>query len=91
MAMTLSGKWVQALLAPISEIVANEQAAPTMMGQRPHPTSTRLCYPPTVLVLYGIYLLCTVALVWTAVAVTRHIVQHRRGNRSHSEHHDESV
>ena len=44
-----------------------------------------------VLVLYGIYLLCTVALVWTAVAVTRHIVQHRRGNRSQSEHHDESV
>lgn len=44
-----------------------------------------------VLVLYGIYVLCTVALVWTAIAVTRHIVQHRRLNRSRSEHHDESV
>lgn len=44
-----------------------------------------------VLVLYGIYVLCTVALVWTAIAVTRHIVQHRRLSRSHSEHHDESV
>lgn len=44
-----------------------------------------------VLVLYGIYVLCTVALLWTAVAVTRHIVQHRRLSRSHSEHHDESV
>lgn len=43
-----------------------------------------------VLLLYGIYVLCTVALIWTAIAVTRHILQHRR-QRSQTEHHDESV
>ena len=44
-----------------------------------------------VLLLYGIYVLCTVALVWTAIAVTRHIVQQRRMHRSQTEHHDEHV
>ncbi|HEX4006019.1 MAG TPA: hypothetical protein VHX60_07575 [Acidobacteriaceae bacterium] len=44
-----------------------------------------------VLVLYGIYVACTVALIWAAVAVTRHIVQQRRSTRSRVEPHDESV
>lgn len=44
-----------------------------------------------VLALYGIYVLCTFALLWTAIAVIRHIRLHRRLNRSRREHHDESA
>jgi hypothetical protein len=44
-----------------------------------------------VLVLYGIYVLCTVALVTAVVLTARHIVRHRRATRSHAEHPDEPV
>lgn len=44
-----------------------------------------------VLLLYGLYVLCTVALIWAAIAVTRHIVLHRRATRSPIEHHDDPV
>jgi len=44
-----------------------------------------------VLVLYGVYVLCTVALIWAAIAVTRHIVLHRRATRMRTEHHDDHV
>jgi len=44
-----------------------------------------------VLVLYAIYLLCTVALVWAAVAVSRHIVRQRRASEARTEPPEESV
>jgi hypothetical protein len=44
-----------------------------------------------VLVLYGVYVLCTVAIIWAAIAVTRHIVLHHRATRSRTEHHDDHV
>jgi hypothetical protein len=44
-----------------------------------------------VLVLYGLYVLCTVALIGAAIAVTRHIVLHRRATRARMEHHDDHV
>lgn len=40
-------------------------------------------------VLFGVLVLCTLAMIWAAVATTRHILRHRRASRSHSEHHDE--
>ncbi|MGB6131881.1 MAG: hypothetical protein WCC14_21735 [Acidobacteriaceae bacterium] len=43
------------------------------------------------LVLYGIYVVCTMVLIGAAVAVTRHILQHRRADASQVEHHDESA
>ncbi|HZZ38780.1 MAG TPA: hypothetical protein VFE06_06600 [Acidobacteriaceae bacterium] len=42
-------------------------------------------------VLYGVLLFSTVVIVWVAIAVARHIVQHRRAIRSHTEHHDDPV
>ena len=42
-------------------------------------------------VLYGVLLLSTVAIVWVAVAVARHIVQHRRAIRARPEQHDDPV
>jgi len=42
-------------------------------------------------VLYGVLLLSTVAIVWVAVAVARHIVQHRRAMRARPEQHDDPV
>ena len=42
-------------------------------------------------VLYGVLLLSTAAIVWVAIAVTRHIVQHRRAIRSQAEQHDDPV
>ncbi|MGC2618356.1 MAG: hypothetical protein WA414_04890 [Acidobacteriaceae bacterium] len=44
-----------------------------------------------VLLLYGLYVLCTVALIGAAIGVTRHIVLHRRATRSRTEHHDDHV
>jgi hypothetical protein len=44
-----------------------------------------------VLILYGIYVVCTVTLLWAAIAVMRHIVQHRRASRSHVEAHDDPI
>jgi hypothetical protein len=37
--------------------------------------------------MYGIYVLCTVALVWAAIAMTRHILEQRRATRARAEHH----
>ncbi|HEX3663211.1 MAG TPA: hypothetical protein VHU89_17370 [Acidobacteriaceae bacterium] len=42
-------------------------------------------------VLYGVLLLSTVVIVWVAVAVARHVVQHRRAIRSQPEQHDDPV
>jgi hypothetical protein len=42
-----------------------------------------------VLLLYGIYVACTVVLVWAAFAVTRHVLRQRRANRAPAEHPDE--
>jgi hypothetical protein len=42
-------------------------------------------------VLYGVLLLSTVAIVWVAIAVARHIVHHRRAIRSQAEQHDDPV
>jgi hypothetical protein len=42
-------------------------------------------------VLYGALLVSTVAIVWVAIAVARHIAQHRRAHRSQSEQHDDPV
>ncbi|HLJ78401.1 MAG TPA: hypothetical protein VKT75_13345 [Acidobacteriaceae bacterium] len=67
----------------------NEAATPE--GIREHAAPSPFAILSPVLLLYGIYVLCTVALVWTAIAITRHIVQHRRLSRSHTEHHDENV
>jgi hypothetical protein len=44
-----------------------------------------------VLVLYAIYVACTAALIWAAIAVMRHVVMHRRATRSRMEHHDDPV
>jgi hypothetical protein len=44
-----------------------------------------------VLVLYAIYVVCTVVLIWAAIAVMRHILQHRRATRSRMSHHDDPV
>jgi hypothetical protein len=44
-----------------------------------------------VLVMYGIYVVCTVALIGAAAGVTRHIIQHRRATRSRVEHHEDHV
>jgi hypothetical protein len=44
-----------------------------------------------VLILFSIYVLCTIALVLAAIGVTRHILLHRRASRSHIEHHDDPV
>jgi len=44
-----------------------------------------------VLVLYGIYVVCTLVLIGAAVAVARHVMQHRHANPSQVEHHDESA
>ncbi len=55
-----------------------------------------LCAPRFVIlapvrVLYGALLLSTMAIVGVALAVARHIAQHRRAIRSESEHHDDPV
>jgi hypothetical protein len=42
-------------------------------------------------VLYGVLVLSTAVLVWVAIAVARHIVQHRRAIRSQAEQHDDPV
>jgi hypothetical protein len=42
-------------------------------------------------VLYVVLLLSTAAIVGVAVAVTRHIAQHRRAIRSQAEQHDDPV
>jgi len=42
-------------------------------------------------VLYGALVLSTVVIVWVAIAVARHIVQHRRAIRSQPEQHDDPV
>jgi hypothetical protein len=55
------------------------------------PASRQFVILAAVRVLYGALLLSTVAIVWVAVAVARHIVQHRRAIRSQAEHHDDPV
>lgn len=42
-------------------------------------------------VLYGVLLLSTMVIVAVAVAVARHIAQHRRAIRSQAETHEDSV
>jgi hypothetical protein len=37
--------------------------------------------------MYGIYVLSTVALIWAAIAMTRHILEQRRTTRARAEHH----
>ena len=44
-----------------------------------------------VLLLYGIYVLSTVALVSAVLLTARHIVQHRRATRARAEHPDETI
>jgi hypothetical protein len=44
-----------------------------------------------VLILYALYVVCTIALVAAAAGIVRHIVQHRRVGRSHTDHPDEPL
>lgn len=53
--------------------------------------SLRFVMLAAVSVLFGVLLLSTVAIVWVAIAVARHIVQHRRAIRSQAEPHDDTV
>jgi hypothetical protein len=45
----------------------------------------------SVQVLYGVLLLSTMALIWAALAVVRHIRRQRTAARSQAEHHDEPL
>jgi hypothetical protein len=44
-----------------------------------------------VLILYAVYVACTIALVAAAAGIVRHITQHRRESRSPAEHPDEPL
>ncbi|MGA7525237.1 MAG: hypothetical protein WBW84_22500 [Acidobacteriaceae bacterium] len=61
---------------------------PKLRRMLPRPQFVMLA---VVRLLYGGLLLSTVAIVWVAVAVARHIVQHRRAIRSQAEAHDDPV
>ncbi|MFP5226287.1 MAG: hypothetical protein ACLGXA_01565 [Acidobacteriota bacterium] len=41
-------------------------------------------------VLYGVLILSTMALIWAALAVVRHVRAQRAAARAHSDHHDET-
>jgi hypothetical protein len=44
-----------------------------------------------VLILYAVYVACTIALVLAAAGIVRHIVRHRRAVRSQTDHPDEPL
>ncbi|MGA8531986.1 MAG: hypothetical protein WB622_19845 [Acidobacteriaceae bacterium] len=64
------------------------EAAQSAAGRAP---SLRFVMLTAVRVLFGVLLLSTVVIVWVAIAVARHIAQHRRAIRSQAEPHDDPV
>ncbi len=66
------------------------QGIPPSHNRLPPPLGWFAILTP-VFVLYSVYVACTVALVGAAAGIARHIVQHRRGVRSHAEHPDEHL
>lgn len=70
---------------------------PLLHGARSVPAFDEDRHPPpfailsAVLILYALYVACTVALVVAAAGIVRHIVRHRREVRSHTDHPDETI
>jgi hypothetical protein len=67
-----------------TELFNPRNACPAILQRT---SSERFVILTPVLVMYGIYVLCTVALVWAAIAMTRHILEQRRATRARAEHH----
>ncbi len=55
------------------------------------PTRFSLWYPLPVRVLYGVLILSTMALIWAALAVVRHIRRQRNAVRSQADSHEENL